>query len=507
MNGSDRANSKSESGRSSLPDQVYTSVIIALALFLVCLAIFRPDYGEITVNASSNYTRQNDPNVDAKSLEAELTAELTSSESMQRALGGIREDLLPPIKSQGGWGPLTERLAENIQLEVSPVEDDENLHQVEIISSGPNEAFQWQLVSGLQQRLEELHNKPVDLVSLQTKFRESKDEVASAVGILDFTQSRIDDFVAERLREERVVHEQQLTAVMEKMEREAAVPVPSSTPEPEKQASMPVVESVNPNWRYLMSQEEQAAYGSIDNEIMSLEAALSNTPKIVSGSPNSIENPFVEKAAPKPSPTPEPVARELALSQLPRFDEDDVRDTIMQETDFKRLMTRLEEAKTAHNAALDKLKNAQNPESVVSESIAVVQTPTVTERKPGEVTANRSFSFLIPSILIGLVCAWFRNHPEPPETFVSPEDVEEWLDLPVVGAVTTGDGPRIPALEAPEPPPVIRIVRRVAEVTVCAAMLLIIVAVVTVSNFGQTLINDPFTAYAQAIANVGNLFG
>jgi hypothetical protein len=131
----------------------------------------------------------------------------------------------------------------------------------------------------------------------------------------------------------------------------------------------------------------------------------------------------------------------------------------------------------------------------------------VTERKPGEVTANRAFSFLIPSILIGLVCAWFRNHPEPPETFVSPEDVEEWLDLPVVGAVTTGDGPRIPALEAPEPPPVIRIVRRVAEVTVCAAMLLIIVAVVTVSNFGQTLINDPFTAYAQAIANVGNLFG
>ena len=524
MTGSERNYDNLENDRSSLPDQVYTFVIIALALFLIGLAVFRPPAGDITVESVLNYTRQN-AELDVDSFQAELRTELTSTEAVERALSGIREDLIPPIKSSGGWGPLTERLAERIDLEVFPIEEDTNLKGVRIGSTGPNEAFQWQLVQSLQQQFEDSHNRPVDLAAVRSKHQEARDEVASAVGILDFTQKRIDDYVRERLSEEQVIHEQRLASAIEQLENAAKQPLSQDVTaiQPDPQPKLPVVESVNANWRYLKdeidrlrrqrdrlanaSTETEPDFGSIDSEIKSLEAALATTPKVIAGAPSAIENPFVQKDPPKPTPSPQPEKRELDLSQLPRFDEDEVRDQISGETDFKRLLSRLEEAKTSHNKALDKLKSITSPDEVVSETVAVVQSPKVMGREPGEVTAQRAFTLLIPSVLVGLICAWFRSEPDPPPTFVSPSDVEEWLDIPVVGAVTTGDGPRIPEVEPPEPPGLIRAVRRVAEVTVCAAILLVIIGVVTISEFGSTLISDPFTAYTQAVANVGNLFG
>ncbi|MEM7312255.1 MAG: hypothetical protein AAF497_03790, partial [Planctomycetota bacterium] len=407
MNGSDRNNDKSGTDRSSLPDQLYTTIIIALALFLIALAVFRPPSGDVTVESVLNYTRQNDPGMKVETFRENLRSELTSSKSMERALSGIREDLIPNIKSEGGWGPLTERLAEKIQLSVYPIDGEENLNRIRISSSGPSEAFQWQLVQSLQQQFEDLHNKPVDLMSVRSKFREARDEVASALGILDFTQKRIDDYVEERLTEERVIHEQQLASVIEELERQAVQPDPNLNVQAEPEPELPVIESVNPTWRYLKDEikrlkrkrnqlanasQDEAAYGSIDNEIMSLEAALATTPKIVSGAPSTIDNPFVKKEAPKPSPTPQPIKKELDLSQLPRFDVDSVRERIRKETDYKRLMARLEEARTTHNKSLDNLKLAANPGEVVSESVAVVQTPTITNRKPGEVSQARLFS-------------------------------------------------------------------------------------------------------------------
>lgn len=523
MIGSDRNDEFFEPARSSLPDQVYTFVIIALALFLLGLAIFRPHYGDITVRSTFGYSRENAPSLDFDAFETQIKDEISESKSLERAMGSIREDLIPDMKGQG-WGPMTERLVDQIKVSLKPIDGAQDKCLVQITSNGPNEAFQWQLVNALQQRFEDLHNKPVDLSGVRAKYQEVKDEVASTVGILDFTQKRIDGYIAERLTEERVIHEQRLATMIEKIQEDAtrSAPQPSLTP-PSPEAPLPIVESVNPNWRHLkdeierlkkkqanlanLSLDEQAAYGSLGDEISSLESAFSNTPRVVSGSPTAIDNPFVKKDPPQPTMTPQPANRELDLSQLPRFDQDEVRERITRESDFQRLTAKLQESKSTHNAALDKLKATVDPKRVISESVTITQPATVTSRMPGEVTARRACSLLIPSALIGLVCAWFRTSPEPPHTFVSPEDVQEWLDLPVVGAVSTGDGPRIPTLEPPEAPLVVRKARRVAEVTVCVAIALVVLAVITVNNFGQQLIHDPFTAYTQAIAHAGNLFG
>ncbi len=79
--GSYEHTSEVEANRSTLVDRAYTGVIIALALFLIGLAIWRPP-GDVTLETALKFTRNNDPQLATPAGSSRSTS--ASSSHLQR---------------------------------------------------------------------------------------------------------------------------------------------------------------------------------------------------------------------------------------------------------------------------------------------------------------------------------------------------------------------------------------------------------------------------------------
>ena len=215
---------------------------------------------------------------------------------------------------------------------------------------------------------------------------------------------------------------------------------------------------------------------------------------------------------PTATTTPQPESRKKsraiirasqALVKIAPFDELAARRAIEKEPKFRELVSRFTAARDARDTALESLSQ-QSPEkaSVVS-VVSNLKTPTVANRRS---TFSRSFltRLLAPGLMLGLLCGLMTTSPKPPETFISPEDAENWLDFPVVGTISTTDGPAIPSPNPPTSPGYVQMLRRIAEGIVCLSLVAILYAVVSINGFGKEFIGNPLGGFTNAVDHISS---
>ena len=82
-------------------------------------------------------------------------------------------------------------------------------------------------------------------------------------------------------------------------------------------------------------------------------------------------------------------------------------------------------------------------------------------------------------------------------------EVETVLPVPVVGTISTDDGPPIPR-RRPGRARVVRYATLVGELTMAAAVLVMLLAASSESTFSTQFVQDPFGAFSDAVARAGN---
>ncbi len=503
---------------SAFQDQAYTFVIISLGLLLLGLAIFPPGLDHITHEAVLEYTREGTSS-DAFPLADRVQQELTSPTAITHALESVRESLYPAAGQE--VGSLVDRLAGSMEVgaDASIRANTSTLH---VRMTGTQEGFQYQLLRALLEDFAAAHSETHDLEAIRRNFDTATARLAQALEQLDEAHQRQSDYVDRRLREECELHERNLSSYMQhaRLGDEAASEKQASTTSTES-SGLAKVEGVNPEWSRLHAelielQARQQSRPEADNDedawqleeaIRSLEQRLGEIAKFVPSPSNSMENPYASSvSAAAPDHGDAKAAGDASVAEIPRFSDAAARARIMSEQSFIRLSEQIAAVTANRNEALAEMQRCPDPAAVINESTSIAEGPRVVARVRRPVTGGRFLSLLIPSALVGLLCSWFRHESDPPEAFISPEDVEEWLDLPVVGSLCTTDGPPIPAQAASTAPPLVRMVRRSAEVVVGIAALILIYSVAAVSGFGRFFVSDPFTAYTQAVDHLTRIF-
>ena len=521
---------------STWPDRAYTFVVISLGLLLMGLAAFRPPVEQVTHATTFDYVRTGTPEAPESGGAVSIEAELRSPALLEKALGRIRPQIHPP-HSSGSQLDLLRDLAKWIEVDVTPAADTQTKH-VRLEITGRREGFQYQLARHLVDVFTESHTQmPGDLSEVHSQDEGAghepvidsatlQEQLAAAVDAVDQAHDRLDDFVTQRLADEREAHQEAMATYLQGQQAPAEAAAESAQNESSPRTST-IVQAVNPQRRQIERElaRLRARRGShlnvsatsdsltdgsaLDEAIRALEARLGETPEFVESQLEPQTNPYVsvDAVVRDAEATESEVDASPDSPEIPRFDEYAVRATMDADPTFQHLQAQVEEATAARIEALRAIREApQRRRSLVQERVRVTQPPKVTARLRGAVTGNRLLGLLLPSSLLGLLCAWYREEPYLPETFLDDHDVEEWLELPVVGSVSTKDGPEIPEWEASELPSSVWWVRRGAEVTICLALVTVMVSIASVSGFGRTILSDPFTAYTQALDNVARLF-
>ena len=527
-----------DAGPSSIADRAYTFTIITLAAVLLGLAAFRPPVSTVTHEAQLSIRGFEGKGAgEGADAPEHLVAAIKSPEAIEQALSRIRTNL-HPAAPDGSHLKLIRALEDAVDVTcTSQNESDATTLQVRL--TGSSEAFQYQLTRHLIDRFVEEQTRPAEASPRDAPQAGAlQQRVAQAISAVDAAHERLESYVAFRVDAARREHDAAVAEhlqALESLSEDAAAPPTATTSAPLDGARLPVVQGVNPQYQALrkeldrLRQQRRVSLRSnvgtqsataLDAAIRALEEKLGDTSEYVDLFRGTQANPYAsandgpveEDQPPANAKRPALTATDshLQLDSIPRFDELTYRDQLTAEAEYAQLASVLHQATQSRDRALSELKEAsaeRRPRALASHSVEILQPPKLTARARSAVGSTQLLGILLPSAFLGAICAWFRAPGEMPGAFVDPDDVEEWLELPLVGTIATRDGPEIPELPSSEPPAIIRWCRRGSELVVCLAILVVIMSILSVSGFGRTLLADPFSAYTQAIDNVSLLLG
>jgi hypothetical protein len=100
---------------------------------------------------------------------------------------------------------------------------------------------------------------------------------------------------------------------------------------------------------------------------------------------------------------------------------------------------------------------------------------------------------------VGLAASVIRNPDQPPLALFSVADVEDAMGLQIVGAISTTDGPEIPAPEGGGPPnSIVRLVFA-SEVVLVATAVVLVISSFQIPDFTAELVRNPISALVMSI--------
>ncbi len=502
---------------SAFPDQAYTFVIVSLGVLLLGLALFPPGLDHIIHEATVEYACVGGASAQT-AVADRVGQELASPQAITQALAEMHESL-PPVAGETE-GSQADRLSRSIEVTVES-SPQTNVSTIHVRAMGTQENFQHQLLCKLLANSTAQHNVSHDLAAIGRAYTAASERVAETLELLDKAHQQRADYLARRLEEERAHHEEELASYLQRAASGDAEPDGSEIQQASLGTdSLALVEAINPEWsrmhakltelqtrrQSLANDDDDSVATELDSEIRELEQDLGRLAKFVSSQVASQDNPYASSTSQATADHEREANVTDIAAAIPRFDIEAAKKRIMAEQEFVSLSGQVSDATTSRNEALADLQHCQNPAGLVNETMLVVQEPRATERVRRSLTSMHFLSLLVPGAIIGIVCAWFRCEAEPPDTFISPEDVEEWLGVPVVGSISTIDGPMISAQGVSTPTLPVRIVRHSAEAVVCIAMIAVLMSVASVNGFGRLFMSDPFSAYTQSVDHLTSFF-
>jgi hypothetical protein len=131
----------------------------------------------------------------------------------------------------------------------------------------------------------------------------------------------------------------------------------------------------------------------------------------------------------------------------------------------------------------------------------VVQDARITRRWGGSPGIGSVLPLGWISVTIGCCFAVLCRLASTSRTFRSVDDVAVALDVSIVGAITTSDGPKFSAAES-DGRALVRYATLAGEATLAAIVVLMAFVAATDHLFAKRLLRDPFSAYADAIDRV-----
>ncbi len=504
--------------------RVYTGAAIAFALFLVLIALFRPTGGDVTVGSTLHLAResqnelQNIPN-------DRLRQAIINPEFVAQAVKGVDPALIEQYQQLVGSEWLS-TLPNSIDVESDSMAPESiNIH---LSCKGPLEPFQLQLMQQLEKQLIVEFSTSLGDASASDTDEPSRVVAIQAVTKIDQLYAQADQYTQEHLASARAAFESSLKSflasrVAEETEGDVSQhPVPSPTPIPAGSPGLPQVETVNQNRMQLESElhrlekEFRSTNGASDRrdqrfarrrQIVELRESINEMPRTQPIPSDVIANPFVDPqdihqaALNEESPPPFDADQSAALAdslveELPRFDESAVLAHIQSQPPYQEIQQEIKLAIADRDAALAQLSAAK---SQTSAEVTPVVSAQLHHRHHPRLSKLLLIGLALPCLAVGIKCALTQTVSDVPETFCSPEDVELWLDFPVIGSATTLDGPQIEQFHPPRTPRSIGVLRRCCEAFVCVAFLLVIICVMTEPHIGNELSSNPLGAYTQAV--------
>lgn len=513
----------------SLLDRFYTFSVVSGALTFLALAFW--PFATDTFVVESQWSYKTDPAAITAEEIDKIKYAIKSSDSVDSAIDVVAPSLEKPNSL---W---QRKVAESVSVDVEP-DSGKGEVKIRVRAGGNNEDFCRELLVALQDQFHGRYHRPVDHSAIANERKKLEDNVVTALKSVDQQQARIDAYLRDQMEQAKQAAEKAARqSASSKPSLEVPVATTTATPpivEPPTRPSLsdlPKIEAANPE--YIAIQKEiskletmELAAGSApssnEETLARLRSLLNETPKSVRTSDDWITNPFssdaISEATVNPfasDPNAAPVAKEsseetaddlpaLELALNDSFDAYAVEQSIRSGTDFQRLRSELEQVKQKHFAALDALKSTSYETAGVAQEVVTVKPPRVVSRFRSGLQPNTLWKVLVPSVLIGLCCAAYSATKTRPPTLYSTDDVQSSLELPIVGKITTDQGPTIeyPQTKQRE---WARWSRHAAEITLVASLLCVIYALATYDGFSEMLGRDPFTGFMTAVDQVKGL--
>ena len=542
---------------STIADRIYTGIMVAIAAILLAIALFRPAAHTVTVTGSVDLRREQDGKrlpISAEQIESEIRQPVVINQLVAGLDPKIRDSIKQPTND---WW--TDAVAQSLTVQAESSSAELASTQLKLTTRGVNEVLQLALIEQVQEYIQETYHAPETGPSDEA-FERQRARVAAAVDRLDEIQDKLKNFTESRIEEAREEYHASLRAAVAKFMQSQPQSDSGAKYASQEKASkarpLPVVSVVNPEWREIEAEletlrelEADRNHPSIHPEarveyadaVNRLADRIKSTSQTVNVKHGFIDNPFASRNKAEPAnpksdegseiddflklahgdldeeasnptsamtPAPEeqePVKKSVrvsrVLAKMPPFDEVAARRQVEELDEFRELIGKFQAARSARDDALDALESQPQQDDRIISVVSNLTKPVVADRQ-SEFSSGFLLQMIVPGLLLGGLCSVLKKNAPPPDAFISPEDAEDWLDFPVVGQITTRDGPLIPTPPPPTVPGYIKTVRRISEGVVCLILLVIIYSVITVSGFGKELFNDPLHGYVEAIDNI-----
>ena len=509
----------SENRGVTLLDRIYTFVVISVALFFLAMAFWPSGDGKKCMVEGVWSLLRNEAEAPISPEEIEnIRQAINSPEAIHNAIQTVS-----PSVTDRNYSTWEQKVAESVVVAVE--QNAGNQVNIRVRAGGDNEEFVKKLITTLKDQFRGQYQPPTNAGEVQAERERLKSDVVAALKALDDQQSVIEKFLTQQMQKAEQESRSQRTSAAPSLEAPTvtATAVPPITAPAAKQLAS--VEIANPAHTRIQEEiielEAQAVLrgtpaggpqaGSTINELrelleltppsIALKEGFVTNPYISEDNSQTIRNPYAGSITPTPTPVAPANTEDLRVAANTTFDAYAVEQSIRNGAEFKEMNQALAAAKTRHNAALDALANASQELAVPSIGVESQKPPTVISRFRSGLDRKWLWSFLLPACLAGLVAAIFCGRERVPNTFYSVNDTSTSLGLPIVGSVTTKQGPEI-ELPGYAQRSVVRWIRHAAEIVLVIALLIIIYALATFDGFSDRLTADPFSGMLTAIDHI-----
>ncbi len=455
----DDMNARAHPATGGILNRVYTFMVISVAVFLLALAFLPPGEGrQSVVQGVWRLACQGVDDIVGTDDVTKIQTTIESPAFVQSALQSIAS--AQGVKADEAWPHVT---VEKVVAKVQASQDAKQA-QVDVRVSSNDEAFSRLLLQSLYDQFHQVRNPSENVPQRESERQRLKQKVVSELKALDEQHTRMEAFIENGLNQARPAPPDGRSARLFTLPQVTTTPVPSrgaaTTSHPSPAPLAPPRQSQLP-----MGMKE-------------------------------ITNPFVARVS-ADQPADQPAEN---TPQDPAVDRYALEQSLRNSPDYQKMRNDLEMAQQRHHAALKAYADLPESTTVPSQKMDWAQAPTVVRRYRGRVRPGWLFSLLLPCCGVGLAAAAVCMRQCIPSTYYGVEDISDSLGLPIIGAVTTGQGPTI------EPPSVaprksIRWVRRIAECVLALTVALIVFSLVTLDGFSDQLVQAPVGALMTAMDN------
>ncbi len=493
-----KLDSRDSARQSSGSGRLYVLAVTALAVFLVGLVVCGRPAGDHVANALLTHR----VHADAAAFVTEAAAQIKSPANFRRAVTELslatandrRALKLPSEKERDRW---IDENASRVEVSTSKAaHPDQTLITVQY--RGENSALAVALVDNLAKHYVREHSPAGPQDGDPVPAAQRQRDVASALARLQRSRQQLEAFLREHFDELQKL-EDASTAVGSPKQTNGTMVKPADdvaaeqVVSPERAELQTLLAEFRRKSHDLLRQRTPQHPEVIDvqlqiEEIEARLAELKSEQSRARDVPHNSQRPKSEDVAPDAALVKAAIDIDALCSR------------------FQTLHLAHEEASVAYDQAVRRQRQGWEQRlAAVASRVDMVRPAKIVWRGRQQLTAGRVLVLGLAALAFGLIVAWAAGPAKLASKLASVAEVRRLLRVPIVGAISTTDGPELPRRPQIRPR-LVRFVTRASELTLAVSVLLVVLTTMVDSPVAGQFVDDPLGTFSETFSRASEWF-